>query len=280
MRAGFRFGVLSGCAVAMLLVAAIASPASAFASGIERLYVLDCGWAHAPDQSRWSPGVNVNVPIDLSDNCYLIKHSSGATLLWDTGITDAVASTPNGLIGPAGSPTWYRTKTLLAQLEAIGVTPKNLKWIAISHFHPDHSGNVDEFPGVPVLMQKAEYDFAFAQARKPFAADHPVEKLEGDKDVFGDGSAMILSTPGHTPGHQSLLVHLPKTGYVVLSGDTSHFRSNWENRRVPGFNFDKEKTLASMQRIADILAEKHAQYWINHDKPTSDAQKHAPEFYE
>lgn len=101
-----------------------------------------------------------------------------------------------------------------------------------------------------------------------------------DKDLFGDGSVTILSTPGHTPGHQSLLVHLNKMGNVVLSGDVVHFQSNWDNRRVPGFNFDKALSIASMQKIARILADKHAQLWINHDKPSSDLRRHSPEFYD
>jgi len=71
-----------------------------------------------------------------------------------------------------------------------------------------------------VLIQGAEYDWAMAGPNKPaFAPSATLNKLAGDHDVFGDGSVTILSTPGHTPGHQSLLVRLPKTGYVVLSGD-------------------------------------------------------------
>jgi glyoxylase-like metal-dependent hydrolase (beta-lactamase superfamily II) len=254
--------------------------AGARAAGVDKLYVIDCGWAHAPDQARWSPGVNVGVPIDISDNCYLLHHTEGGYLLWDTGITDKVAAVPDGVGNSATGMTWHRAKTLIAALAEIGVKPDDIRYVAVSHFHPDHTGNVDEFPAATVLIQQAEWDFAMAQPQKPFSADHKAMKLAGDKDVFGDGSVMILSTPGHTPGHQSLLVHLPKTGDVLLSGDAAHFQSNWDNRRVPGFNFDKDKTLASMDRLAQIMKDKTAQLWINHDKPSSDARKHEPQYYD
>jgi glyoxylase-like metal-dependent hydrolase (beta-lactamase superfamily II) len=131
-----------------------------------------------------------------------------------------------------------------------------------------------------MIIQKAEWEYGLKLPLKPFGADRKAELIEGDKDLFGDGSVTILSTPGHTPGHQSLLVHLEKTGYVMLSGDAVHFQSNWDNRRVPGFNADKEQSSASMEKIARVLADTHAQLWINHDKPSSDARRHAPEFYD
>jgi N-acyl homoserine lactone hydrolase len=131
-----------------------------------------------------------------------------------------------------------------------------------------------------LYVQKAEYEWPGADGAPRFNPNHPVTLLEGDRDVFGDGSVVIISTPGHTPGHQSLLVRLPKTGTIVLSGDAVHFKANWDNRRVPPFNTDKDKTLASMQRIADIVAKENGQLWINHDKPQTDAQKKPPEFYD
>ena len=252
---------------------------AASAAGVERLYVLDCGHLSAPDQSRWSPGVNVGVPIELSDNCYLIRHAQG-WFLWDTGLPDALAASPEGRKDPTSGLTASRSKTLSDQLAQIGVKPDDLKGIGISHTHPDHIGNVEEFPQVMLYVQKAEYDWPGANGAPRFKPEHPVTKLEGDHDVFGDGSVVLISTPGHTPGHQSLLVRLPKTGAVVLSGDAAHFQSNWDNRRVPGFNFSKEATAASMQRIADILAKDNGQLWINHDLPQSSAQKKSPEFYE
>jgi len=264
--------------VAAALVAAL-GPLPAGAAGVERLYILDCGHISAKDQSRWSPGVNVGVPIELSDNCYLIHHAQG-WLLWDTGLPDALAARPDGVDAVNGALHMTRPKTLAGELEALGVKPSDVKAVAISHTHPDHIGNVETFPQAMLYVQKAEYEWPGENGAPRFNPDHPVTKLEGDYDVFGDGSVVIISTPGHTPGHQSLLVRLPKTGAVLLSGDAVHFRDNWDNRRVPGFNVSKEQTLASMQHIADILAKERAQLWINHDKPQSDAQKKSPEYYE
>ena len=90
----------------------------------------------------------------------------------------------------------------------------------------------------------------------------------------------ILSTPGHTAGHQSLLVRLPRTGWLVLSGDAAHFQDNWEHRRVPSMNVNREQTLASLQRITDVMARHGAELWINHDRPQHDRTRLAPEYYE
>ncbi|MCK1742601.1 N-acyl homoserine lactonase family protein [Bradyrhizobium sp. 139] len=249
-------------------------------TGVEKLYVLNCGEGTAGDISRWTPGLNEGKTMDFVDSCYLVKHSKG-WFLWDTGIADAVAAMPNGLT-PADpkAVTWRRPKTLQAQLEQLGLKPDDIKAMAVSHTHPDHTGNVELFPQAMLYVQKAEYDWPGANNEPRFKPSHPVELLAGDKDVFGDGSVTILSTPGHTPGHQSLLVKLPKTGAVVLSGDAVHFRDNWDNRRVPSMNANKDQSAASMQKIADTLDKEKAQLWINHDKAQRDSQKLAPEFYD
>jgi N-acyl homoserine lactone hydrolase len=263
---------------AVAFAAAVFAPcAFAQSGGVERLYVLECGQGHTGDMSRWTPGQNVNVPMDVVDNCYLIKHAQGY-LLWDTGVTDATPANP-----PPGDPagiTWARPKTLAAQLDQLGIRPDDIKYVAASHTHPDHVGNVELFPKSMLLVQKAEYEWPNAQGGPRFKPGHPVTKLEGDRDVFGDGSVTILSTPGHTPGHQSLLVKLPKTGTVVLSGDAVHFKANFEARNVPGGNTDKGQTLASMSRMSDIMGQQKAQLWINHDKEQRQTMKMSPAFYE
>lgn len=248
--------------------------------GIEKLYILNCGEGIAGDISRWSPGLNEGKSMDFVDNCYLIKHAQG-WFLWDTGITDAVAAMPDGL-APADPKAvlWRRPKTLAAQLDQLGVKPADLKGMAISHTHPDHVGNVEMFPTTMLYVQKAEYDWPGTNNQPRFKPEHPVTKLEGDRDVFGDGSVTIFSTPGHTPGHQSLLVKLPKTGGVVLTGDAVHFKANWDNRGVPAMNFNKDQTQASMQKISDTLTKEKAQLWINHDKVQRDGLKMSPEFYD
>ncbi|MGO4304475.1 N-acyl homoserine lactonase family protein [Cupriavidus sp. RAF12] len=249
-------------------------------SGVERLYVLNCGEGIAGDISRWSPSVNVGKPMAFANNCYLIKHTQG-WMLWDTGVDDSIAAMPDGQ-----APTdpkaihWRRPKTLASQLAQLGVKPSDIQYVAVSHTHPDHIGNVEMFPQAMLLVQKAEYEWPGANNTPRFKPGHPVTKLEGDKDVFGDGSVTLISTSGHTPGHQSLLLKLPRTGAVVLSGDAAHFESNWVNRRVPSINFDKDMTLASMQRIAELLAREKAQLWINHDKAQRDTLKMAPQYYE
>lgn len=276
--------IMSKIALALAVVALASFGQTALAqsekSGVDNLYIMNCGEGVAGDIGRWSPGVNEGQSMDFVDTCYLIKHKQG-WFLWDTGIPDAVAAMPNGL-APADpkAVTWKRPKTLASQLEQIGVKPADIKAMGVSHTHPDHIGNVEMFPQATLYVQKAEYDWPGANNEPRFKPSHPVELLSGDKDVFGDGSLTILSTPGHTPGHQSLLVKLPKTGAVVLSGDAVHFRSNWENRRVPSMNANKEQSAASMQKIADTLDKEKAQLWINHDKAQRDSQKMSPEFYE
>src|SRR6516164_1668285 len=142
----------------LLVLLSLLASVSVRAGEVERLYVIDCGFAHAEDQSLWSPGVNVGVPIDLSDNCYLIRHSTAGYLLWDTGIADRLAALPQGQAVPPLRQVWYRTQTLVAALDAIGVKSHDISNVAVSHVHPDHVGNVDVFPDATLVMQRHEWE--------------------------------------------------------------------------------------------------------------------------
>ena len=212
---------------------------------LERLYILNCGEGVAGDISRWSPGVNEGKPMDFVDNCYLVKHAQG-WMLWDTGVADAIAAMPDGQ-KPADPRATHRKrpKTRASQLDQLGVKLSDIKYVAVSHSHPDHIGNIEMFPQAMLLVQKAEYEWPGANNMPRFKPEHPVTKLEGDKDVFGDGSVTIISTPGHTPGHQSVRVG----ERLVIGGDVTHFASGLDDHRFPMFGDDFTAQAASADRL-------------------------------
>ena len=281
-----RIGLaLFGFALAAL-AAGCGSMAPTSGGSVQRLYVLYCGEAQIPDVSPWSPGFNVGQQAVFSDNCYLIRHGDD-WMLWDSGYPDSLVDKPEGIVGPRSRA--LRSKTLVSQLAEIGVVPSQITRLAFSHFHGDHVGNGNLFTAATLYIQKAEYDAAFGAEPAKYGFAPPtyeqlranrVVKLDGDFDVFGDGSVRILSTPGHTPGQQSLLVRLPVTGAVVLSGDAAHFQENFDKRRVPGFNYDKDQSLQSMDKIDRIVKAERAQLWINHDAKQNATLQHAPKFYQ
>jgi N-acyl homoserine lactone hydrolase len=288
--------LLRACLLSMVtaLVAACAtqdvqSCSAPDAATVQRLYVINCGHIEIKDLSRWSPpGVNVGKAFEFSDNCYLIQHRKGM-MLWDSGLADALVAKPEGVPMAGGVFVLKRSKTLASELAEIGVKPEQISRVAFSHTHSDHVGNANMFAGATLYMQQTEYDAAFGPdaAKLNFNTEYyeklrttPVVKLHGDYDVFGDGSVTIISTPGHTPGHQSLMVRLPKKGTVILSGDIAHFEENWKNRFAPAFNFNHDQSVASMEKVAALLKENDAVLWINHDKAQSETIPHSPAYVE
>ncbi len=280
------FGVASLAAAA--LFASCAKEPTAPASGVERLYVFDCGENQTNDVSPWLPGTAAGTPGEFSIHCYLIRHAAGL-MLWDAGLADSIAESPNGVTRGQGAIRSIVRKTLSSQLAEIGVKPEEVTHIAFSHMHADHVGNANTFTRARLYIQEAEYEAAFGPNASKFGFDplnydklrsDVVLKLNGDYDVFGDGSVTIVSTPGHTPGHQSLLVRLPKRGAVVLSGDVAHSADNWVNRRVPVYNFSQEQSRQSMDKITEVVKVNKAQLWINHDKTQNASIPKSPAYVE
>jgi N-acyl homoserine lactone hydrolase len=254
---------------------------------VERIYDLDGGIAEVADASIYSPGIDVGRPLSLSCNAYLIRRAS-QWILWDTGIDDELANVPGGEIIAHGIRGVVK-RTLVSQLAEIGVDPGDVGVLILSHAHFDHVGNTQLFPRAKWIVQRKEYEAMFGPGLAEYGfspelynslRENPTEIVEGDADVFGDGSIRLVSTPGHTPGHSSLLVRLPKSGTIILSGDVAHFERNFRHRRVPVFNFDADQTIASMDKIDAIIKAEGAQLWINHDTKQCATIPHAPQWIE
>jgi glyoxylase-like metal-dependent hydrolase (beta-lactamase superfamily II) len=263
-------------------------PKNEATSGIDRMYVIPCGENHVKDLSRWTPGVNVGKPATFADHCYLIRHAKG-WMLWDSGNPDRLADLPNGLTNPQGTITAFMKKRLADSLKEIGVAPADIQYFAMSHSHGDHSGNANLFAASTIFMQQAEYDAVFGPEPQKYGFQPAnFEKLrgakfvllKGDHDVFGDGTVVIKSTPGHTPGHQSLFVKLPEHGPVLLSGDLVHLVYSWENNVVPSFNFSVPQSLESLKAMKALVAESKGEVWINHDPEQTKAIPKAPKWVE
>ena len=272
-------------ALAAALLAGCAQLTADRPTAVERIYVIECGENHVKDVSRWTPGANAGKPWVFANHCYLIRHARGGWFLWDTGNPDRLAALPNGLPNPAMGITAYMKKPLAESLKEIGLAPGDIGHLALSHWHGDHSSNANLFTAAVIYMQQPEYETVFgAEAQKrgiPVAnfeklRASPVRKLNGDHDVFGDGSVVIKSTPGHTVGHQVLVVRLPNSGLVVLSGDMVHMMDNWKAMRVPSFNFDQAASVRSMKQIEAYMAQTGAKLWINHDKEQNASIPKAP----
>jgi glyoxylase-like metal-dependent hydrolase (beta-lactamase superfamily II) len=268
-------GILRAILTGIAVLVGVSEPTLAQKSGIERLYVLYCGDIALNDASSFTPGASG--PGALSVTCYLIKHSQG-WFLWDTGLPDAIVPMPGGQKSNAG--VWTSKRTLLSELAEIGLKPSDIRYLALSHTHPDHVGNLGLFPQATLVVQKAEYDWPAANGAPRFNPGQPAIKAEGDRDLFGDGSVVLISTPGHSPGHQCLLVRLPKTGAVLLSGDAVHTKANWEGHRVPERNFNVPQSLASLDRMTAVLKENNGQLWIGHEPSEVPQRKYSPQFYD
>jgi glyoxylase-like metal-dependent hydrolase (beta-lactamase superfamily II) len=261
----------------------------AFAEGMaDRMYVFECGESKTTDVSKLVARRECR-PVAGVQRQLLSDQTRRQSLSVGLRMSDAIAAKPEGVSAGGGILTLWVRKPFGSQLQALGIAPGDITHVAFSHSHGDHVGNANLFTAATLYIQEAEYEAAFGAnpAKYGFAPTlyeklkmNQTVKINGDLDVFGDGSVVILSTPGHTPGHQSLLVRLPKRGVVVLSGDMVHFQDNWIHRRVPTRNFDKEQSLQSMERVAKLLEANHGELWINHDKDQSARIPKAPDYVE
>lgn len=252
-----------------------------------RLYAFECGRIDVLDLGVFDlGGAYAGQTRSLVDTCYLVRHPKG-DLVWDAGLPDAINAAPDGVTEGVFKITV--PKTLESQLAEIGVAPADVEFFSASHSHFDHVGNANLFAGATFIVQKAERAFMFRdEARanaQEFALYNALEaaktrEIDGDYDVFGDGSVRIVSLPGHTPGHSALLVKLQNAGPVLLTGDLYHFTEARAKRTVPTWNTDPEETRRSMDTFEALADETGARVVIQHELADFDALPKAPAFLE
>ena len=268
---------LSLAAVACCCLGLMSGRANAAGDKEIRLYAIDCGSLTFKDMSMFSDTGHYDGKKNGSmvDPCFLLQHPAGF-FLWDTGLGDALVG-HDPPVNEAGVGLHVQ-KTLVGQLAQIGVRPADIKVLAFSHFHVDHTGNANLFTAATWLINEEELKWALGKPTPPvvvpesFNAYKNVQTrmINGDYDVFGDGTIRILRTPGHTPGHQVLLVKLAHTGPVLLSGDLYHLASDRPRAadgagQVMSVNVDRAQTLASMNRVESILKNTAGRLVIQHD---------------
>lgn len=238
-------------AAALLVGAAPPSPEVA-------MWRLDCGRFQTSNY-------NGGGPRDLTDSCYVIRHGS-RFMLWDAGLDE-------GLIGhPDVSPEQKVSlkEALVPQLARLGIKPSDIAYVGISHFHGDHLGQIGHFPNAHLFIGKADFaiikgDKGGAKLLAPWiSGSAPVTLLAGDRDLFGDGTVTMIATPGHTPGHMSLLVRLPARA-VLLSGDAVHLREQLTTLQAPEYSSDKTAAVAAIRHLSAVAKQANATIVVQHD---------------
>lgn len=258
-------------AAALALLAGSASAQSPTPATVS-ITRLECGRLKAPrDIAAFNDAHALDgVKRALVTSCYLIRHGADY-LLWDTGYPRAMTEAPTSPFAAFPS--------IVDQLATLKVDPAKITRIGISHYHGDHIGQAQAFPGATLLIGKGDWDAlkAAAPGDKRMGAPDPTplahwltgggkaEPVVGDKDVFGDGSVTMLDLPGHTPGHHALLVRLKARGWVLLSGDVAHVASNYATDGVPTFNTNRADSLASLDRVKATAKALKALVVIGHE---------------
>ena len=273
--------------VASLAVAALAVTSAQTRPAVNavRLYVFENGAIRGLDPKLFNFTREELKEVDFTNSSYLVVHPKG-TLMFDAG---AIEDSHFKGDAPVTEGILTATKPLLPQLAAAGYKPADVTFFAMSHYHSDHTANANAFAGATWIVQKAERDFMFAD--KPQGIIQPAHYSalrtaktrilnDEDFDVFGDGTVVVKSAPGHTPGHQVLFVRLPKTGPVLLAGDLYHYPEERTTGRVPTFEFNVEQSKVSRAKVEAFIKEQRAQLWIEHDIATHAKLPKAPAFVE
>jgi glyoxylase-like metal-dependent hydrolase (beta-lactamase superfamily II) len=278
----FPIHMVAGAVIVAGLIAAPAAQRAAVTS--PRLYVFDTGAIRGLDPKLFNFRRDELKEVDFVNTSYLIVHPKG-TLMFDAGSIPDSHFTGDG--APVTEGILSATKPLLPQLAAAGYSPADITYFAMSHYHSDHTANANAFAGATWIVQQAERDFMFGDKPQGIIQPSHYSALQtaktkllnnADFDVFGDGTVVVTSAPGHTPGHQVVFVRLARRGPVVLAGDLYHYPEERTTGRMPTFEFNVEQSAASRKKVEALVLATKAQLWIEHDIATHASLPKPPAF--
>jgi N-acyl homoserine lactone hydrolase len=290
----------SATVLTALLMAITAAVALAQSPQGMKLYVFSSGALTIGKHilQNLAPQDTIKVPVGF----FVVMHPKG-NVLFDTGNNDKIITDPS-YWGPAFqrlSPVNTPDMAIDTQLGRIGLKPDDITYVVVSHLHLDHGGNVGKFPNSTLVVQKDEIRNAFwpepgtagpyipgdiAPLRSDLGEAMPNKykmiQLNGDMDIFGDGSIVVKRWVGHTPGSQMMVVRLPKTGTIILTGDNAYFRENVEKNILPNvaLAYDPPGILRAYEWIRYLQATEKADFFTAHDPDAFKALKKPPEYYD
>lgn len=255
-----------------------------------RLYAFFGGYEIA-DKSMLTLGRDLGVPVKIPFQYFLIEHPQGR-MLFDTGmnpvaITDPASYPPTAQFGSQVTPDDLAP----ARLAALGLTPDDVNIVLNSHLHYDHAGGNCQFPRATFLVQYDEMQSAMCPepwsglvaenyARRDFDLPLNYQFLHGDYDLFGDGAVQLIRTPGHTRGHQSLVLCLPESGVIVLAQDAVYLAESLDQLILATTCFDQKAMYDSYIRLREVRRLTNARIVPGHDISVWETLRHAPAYYE
>ncbi|HSD53082.1 MAG TPA: N-acyl homoserine lactonase family protein [Burkholderiales bacterium] len=277
----------------LLALAVVGFTAAAQAQDI-RLYAFSSG-ALTLGKGILQNLAPIDPPIQLPVGFYVVRHPRG-NVLFDTGNNDKLITDPNywppalAAMKPAMTPDI----AIDVQLKKIGLSPDDITYVVLSHMHLDHGGNIAKFPKSTLVVQRDELSNAFwpkPGTGGPYVLNDFIGlrdgkqrmiQLDGDLDLFGDGTLMVKRWVAHTPGSQMMTVRLKNAGLVILTGDNVYFRENVEKNIPPNIVLAYYPTgfYTAYEWIRQQMASQKADFFTAHDPDAFKAMKKAPEYYD
>lgn len=233
------------------------------------------------DQSILTVGQGCGQRVKATATFGVVRHPEGIVVV-DTGLNAGIVEDAAAAWGTGedrlGVPEFPPERVLLRQLESVGIAPSDVRYVVNTHLHGDHGGANGDLPDATFIVQRAEYEYAREPDIPSMVREYPLhqlllddlryETIDGDLDLFGDGSIQLLQTPGHTPGHMSLLLRLPETGPLILTGDAIQTHSSLDEMVLPSIIWFPSAYVASRRRLLALAEQEGASWFHTHDPET------------